>query len=316
MLVFRSLPFCYHLQLSQVACEFVIPGSCADVWRGPAYPRQPDERGDAMSGNVVLPFLLFTKVCPVPVPCQADVALLVSRAADDVVRPRVPLSACLEAFAAPETIQDFYSSAIRGKTHAQKSAALGTFPPLLVLHMRKFVLDAGWVPRKLDVFVDVPDTLDLAPLRAADPAPDEQELPDDDDAPGEAAHTQLVPVDGQPPMLPAEGALFLMGLALNVPQVQGEPHVLMCCHFHLAETHFADVSLSWPGCRVRPRWPGPRPGHRVCAGGHGLPAGALREGGAQHAECGAGGSHELAARAHGRPRYRTRTFSGRAARAL
>ncbi len=34
-----------------------------------------------------------------------------------------------------------------------------------VLHMRKFILD-GWVPRKLDVFLDAPDMLDISNLRA------------------------------------------------------------------------------------------------------------------------------------------------------
>jgi ubiquitin carboxyl-terminal hydrolase 5/13 len=96
-----------------------------------------------------------------------------------VVRPRVPLSACLEAFAAPETIQDFYSSAIKGKTTAVKTARMGTFPPYLVLHMRKFVMDRGWVPRKLDVFVDVPEHLDLAALKATGRTDDEEELPED-----------------------------------------------------------------------------------------------------------------------------------------
>ncbi len=31
--------------------------------------------------------------------------------------------------------------------------------------MRKFILD-GWVPRKLDVFLDAPDVLDISNLRA------------------------------------------------------------------------------------------------------------------------------------------------------
>jgi ubiquitin carboxyl-terminal hydrolase 5/13 len=102
------------------------------------------------------------------------------RAADDVVHPRLPLSACLEAFAAPETIQDFYSSAIKGKTTTVKTARMGTFPPYLVLHMRKFIMDRGWVPRKLDVFVHVPEHLDLAALKATGRTDDEEELLEDD----------------------------------------------------------------------------------------------------------------------------------------
>jgi hypothetical protein len=38
----------------------------------------------------------------------------------EIVRPRVPLSACIQSFAAFETVDDFYSSAIKGKTIAKK----------------------------------------------------------------------------------------------------------------------------------------------------------------------------------------------------
>lgn len=39
---------------------------------------------------------------------------------DEIIRPRVPLSACLESFFAPEEVQDFYSSATNSKTTAIK----------------------------------------------------------------------------------------------------------------------------------------------------------------------------------------------------
>ncbi|XP_043810896.1 ubiquitin carboxyl-terminal hydrolase 14 isoform X2 [Manihot esculenta] len=68
---------------------------------------------------------------------------------EEIVRPRVPLEACLASFSAPEQIQDFYSTALKAKTTAQKSAGLTSFPDYLVLHMRKFVMEEGWVPKKL-----------------------------------------------------------------------------------------------------------------------------------------------------------------------
>ena len=37
-----------------------------------------------------------------------------------MVRPRIAMSACVEAFAAPEIIDDFYSTAIQAKSVAQK----------------------------------------------------------------------------------------------------------------------------------------------------------------------------------------------------
>eukprot|EP00898_Chlorokybus_atmophyticus_P002300 jgi/Chlat1/3070/Chrsp21S03316 len=100
-------------------------------------------------------------------------------APEELVRPRVPLSACLEASAAPELVEDFYSTAVKGKTTAVKTTRLATFPDYLMLHLRKFRLDKGWVPTKLDVFVDVPDEIDLSPLRGRGLQPGEELLPEE-----------------------------------------------------------------------------------------------------------------------------------------
>ena len=43
-----------------------------------------------------------------------------SRAAGEVVRPRVPLEACLASYSAPEEVMDFYSTALKAKTTATK----------------------------------------------------------------------------------------------------------------------------------------------------------------------------------------------------
>eukprot|EP00271_Cylindrocystis_brebissonii_P006504 TRINITY_DN19281_c0_g1_i1.p1 TRINITY_DN19281_c0_g1~~TRINITY_DN19281_c0_g1_i1.p1 ORF type:complete len:853 (+),score=178.72 TRINITY_DN19281_c0_g1_i1:93-2651(+) len=100
---------------------------------------------------------------------------------DEKVRPRVPLQACLEAFQSSEEITGFYSSAINGVTTAIKSTRLASFPTYLVLHMRKFVVEDGWVPKKLDVLLDVPDELDLSSLRSKGGLqPSEEELPEED----------------------------------------------------------------------------------------------------------------------------------------
>eukprot|EP00850_Spirogloea_muscicola_P012169 SM000078S22028 [mRNA] locus=s78:18702:23792:- [translate_table: standard] len=99
---------------------------------------------------------------------------------DEIVRPRVPLAACLASFAGAEEIHNFYSSAIRGCTTATKITRLATFPDYLVLHMRKFVLDKGWVPRKLDVFVEVPEEIDISQLRSSGQQSEEELLPEDE----------------------------------------------------------------------------------------------------------------------------------------
>lgn len=97
---------------------------------------------------------------------------------DEIVRPRVPLEACLASFSAPEAIPDFYSSALRAKTTAIKTAGLTSFPDYLVLHMRKFVMETGWVPKKLDVYIDVPDVIDISHMRSKGLQSGEELLPE------------------------------------------------------------------------------------------------------------------------------------------
>jgi ubiquitin carboxyl-terminal hydrolase 5/13 len=97
---------------------------------------------------------------------------------EEIVRPRVPLSACLASFSAPEEVHEFYSTALHAKTTAVKTAGLATFPDYLVLHMRKFVMEAGWVPKKLDVFIDVPDIIDISHMHSKGLQPGEELLPE------------------------------------------------------------------------------------------------------------------------------------------
>ncbi|XP_027342647.1 ubiquitin carboxyl-terminal hydrolase 14-like isoform X2 [Abrus precatorius] len=97
---------------------------------------------------------------------------------NEIVRPRVPLEACLANFSSPEEIHDFYSTALKAKTIAMKTAGLTSFPDYLVLHMRKFVMEEGWVPKKLDVYIDVPDIIDINHMRSKGHHPGEELLPD------------------------------------------------------------------------------------------------------------------------------------------
>ncbi|OMO80445.1 hypothetical protein CCACVL1_12950 [Corchorus capsularis] len=110
---------------------------------------------------------------------------------DEIVRPRVPLQACLANFAAPEEIPEFYSTALNAKTTAIKTAGLTSFPDYLVLHMRKFVMEAGWVPKKLDVYIDVPDIIDISHMRSKGLQPGEELLPESGPG-GEAESSQPV----------------------------------------------------------------------------------------------------------------------------
>nr|CAN66533.1 hypothetical protein VITISV_025191 [Vitis vinifera] len=105
-----------------------------------------------------------------------------SRSGDEIVRPRVPLEACLASFSAPEEVHGFYSTALKTKTTAVKTAGLTSFPDYLVLHMRKFVMEEGWVPKKAwylsYVYIDVPDIIDISHMRSRGIQPGEELLPE------------------------------------------------------------------------------------------------------------------------------------------
>ncbi|XP_063233361.1 ubiquitin carboxyl-terminal hydrolase 5 [Bacillus rossius redtenbacheri] len=145
---------------------------------------------------------------PLPIPLEAavnkdEVAAYEKSAEKDrerVVRPRVTLASCLEVFSRADVVEQFYSTAINGKTTARKTTRLATFPEYLLIHLKKFTLREDWTPAKLDVAVEMPDTLDLGALRGPGPQPGEEPLPE------QAA-------GGPPPSLPALDPALLRELA-------------------------------------------------------------------------------------------------------
>ncbi|KMQ97752.1 ubiquitin carboxyl-terminal hydrolase 5 [Lasius niger] len=95
-----------------------------------------------------------------------------------LVRPRIKLSSCLESFGRSEIVEQFYSSALNEKTAAHKTTRLASFPDYLLIHLKKFTVKEDWTPIKLDVAVEMPDTVDLNFLRGSGLQPGEELLPD------------------------------------------------------------------------------------------------------------------------------------------
>lgn len=96
------------------------------------------------------------------------------------IRPKIALQSCLDLFAQPETLTDFYSSAISAKTSAEKTSKISKYPRIFVLQMKKFQCGLDWVPKKLDVAFDVPDIIDLEHLEGKGLQQGEEELDDGD----------------------------------------------------------------------------------------------------------------------------------------
>ena len=96
------------------------------------------------------------------------------------VLPRVPLSACLAKWAADETVEGYRSAAAGGAAvTATRRQRLASFPPFLAVQLKRYYVAADWTPRKLEVLVDVPETLDLAALRGSGPQPGEALQPEE-----------------------------------------------------------------------------------------------------------------------------------------
>ena len=99
---------------------------------------------------------------------------------DELVRAKIPIESVIEAFLQEEIVDDFFSSAIQGKTTAKKTVRMATFPDYLMVQLLKFRVDESWQPVKLDVEVDMPDILDLSRLRGSGQKPGEVSLPEND----------------------------------------------------------------------------------------------------------------------------------------
>lgn len=97
---------------------------------------------------------------------------------ETIVRPKISLLTCLQKFGEVDEIEQFYSTAINGKTTAAKQTRLATMPDYLVLHMKKFTMREDWTPVKLDVSIDCPDEIDISFLKGNGLQPSEEELPD------------------------------------------------------------------------------------------------------------------------------------------
>nr|GEX60884.1 ubiquitin carboxyl-terminal hydrolase 14 isoform X1 [Tanacetum cinerariifolium] len=101
----------------------------------------------------------------------------------------------LEKATNKKELEEFHKLKAQKEAEGTKiTAGLTSFPDYLVLHMRKFVMETGWVPKKLDVYVDVDDVIDISHMRSKGLQPGEELLPEE--APGgQEEPAKLLPND-------------------------------------------------------------------------------------------------------------------------
>ena len=104
--------------------------------------------------------------------------------------PTVAFSACLDAWAA-ETSLDDYRWPHLGNTVAvaTSQSKLSNFPRYLLVQVQRYSLGADWTPKKLEVNLDIPQELDLTSYRSKPAQEGEHLVPagEEEDKPEEAA---------------------------------------------------------------------------------------------------------------------------------
>lgn len=132
---------------------------------------------------------------------------------EEEVHPVVPWSACLEGLLATETLDDWYSSALKRKGLAGRSARFKTFPKYMLVQLKRYFVDQTWTPRKLEATVDMPEELDLSAFRSGGLQPGEVPLPQDDDNAGaSSAAAPAAPLQPDPALA---AQLEPMGFSAN-----------------------------------------------------------------------------------------------------
>ena len=88
----------------------------------------------------------------------------------EAMRPKTTLARCLEAWAAESEIAGVTCQGCHAKSNYVQTSHVTTFPDVLAIVLqREYFCRRELTAKKLDVLVDVPDELDLTPLRRARP---------------------------------------------------------------------------------------------------------------------------------------------------
>lgn len=139
----------------------------------------------------------------------------------------VTLKQCLDDYTAAEAVELKCSSC--GKEDFTKQSLFKTFPTILAVNARRFEI-VNWLPTKQDVPVIVDDSvMDFEPYRSKGKQPDEEELPDDQDAGAGGQNGGFVP---------NEGALEML-MAMGLPKVRCEKAL------HATGNSDAEVAATW-----------------------------------------------------------------------
>mmetsp|Transcript_25258 Transcript_25258/g.58739 ORF Transcript_25258/g.58739 Transcript_25258/m.58739 type:complete len:508 (-) Transcript_25258:263-1786(-) len=133
---------------------------------------------------------------------------------EDKPIPCLSLQACLDSWGAQVTVEDYRWPHLHHQVAtATSQTRFSNFPRYLLIQIQRYTMGADWTPQKLEVNLEIPETLNLNSLKSKGPADGEQLVPDDGDDDKPMTVAQL---DGPPAI--EEGALSQlmdMGFSLN-----------------------------------------------------------------------------------------------------
>ena len=110
---------------------------------------------------------------------------------------KLTLEECLEwNYGREELVDGYYSAFLKKHVAGVKTTRMTSFPKLLIVHLRRYYVDEDWTPKKLQVELEVPDTLDLSAFKVpgdeveVEMQPDDEEEDDEDEdvRPVDAGH--------------------------------------------------------------------------------------------------------------------------------
>jgi len=91
----------------------------------------------------------------------------------EVVRGRIAFATALSRFAPGESIEHYLNPLTKQRSTAQRRLKFAKFPKYLLVQSRRFTVGENWQPKKLNVELELPDSLDLEGLRGGGAQPGE-----------------------------------------------------------------------------------------------------------------------------------------------
>ena len=105
---------------------------------------------------------------------------------------KLTLEECLQwNYGREELVDGYHSAFLKKQVTGVKTTRMTSFPKVLIVHLRRYYVNDDWTPKKLQVELEVPDTLNLSTFKVLDDEPEvamQPESEEPDGKPVDAGH--------------------------------------------------------------------------------------------------------------------------------